>query len=427
MIERKRLIGRRSFLRGTAAALSALAAPQVIRASALGADGATPPSDRITMGFIGVGGQGGGHLAGGAWTYLPGGYLGRPDVQVLAVCDLKPGRLEGAKATVEKRYAERIQAGSYKGCAAYRDFRELLARDDIDAVLIATNPPNLHAMITIMAAKAGKDVYCEKPTAGTIHESRAMVEAVQRYGRVFQAGTQQRSEYEGRYRRATELVRNGALGELKSVYTILGGAGGHVNMHAFGSLPDGSDPDLLGVQTIQAASGGYPNWEQHHYDCAQWGIDGDRTGPIEIYREPGGPTVLRYASGVLVHCAPPPDGQFRFSGAVVFVGTEGTINVGREGLIADPPSILDKTIGPDGKHVYYSDSHSGNFLQCIRTRQLPICDVETAHRAMSMILLAGIGGQLGRRLRWDPAKEQFIGDDEANRMLSVVARPPWRI
>ncbi|MGA2502041.1 MAG: Gfo/Idh/MocA family oxidoreductase [Tepidisphaeraceae bacterium] len=420
-------IGRRGFLRRTAAALGALAVPHLVPTSALGADGESPPSDRITMGFIGVGGQGGGHLAGGAWTYLKGGYLGRPDVQVLAVCDLNPARLKGAKATVEQRYADRIKSGSYKGCADYRDFRELLARDDIDAVLIATKPPNLHAIITIMAAKSGKDVYCEKPTAGTIRESRAMVAAIQRYGRVFQAGTQQRSEYEGRFHRAVELVRNGAIGELKIVYTMTGGAGGLVNVHPLRPLPDGSDQDLLGTATVRAPSGGYPNWEQHHFDCAQWGVDGDRTGPVEIYREPNGPMVLRYASGVQVHCGAPNYSVPRFQGSVVYEGTQGKIIVGREALIADPPGILDTTIGPRGNRVYYSNSHSGNFLQCIRSRQLPICDVETAHRSMSMILLAGMGHQLGRRLQWDPAREQFLGDDEANRMLCAVARPPWRI
>ncbi|MGD0896438.1 MAG: Gfo/Idh/MocA family oxidoreductase [Thermoguttaceae bacterium] len=424
-MQRKRLIPRRNFLRRGAAALGALAAPQVIAAHVLGADGATPPSERITMGFIGLGHQGSGHLAGGGWTYLPGGYLGRPDAQVLAVCDLQPSRMEGAKGAVEHRYAERIKAGSYRGCAAYRDFRELLARADIDAVLIATRPNHLHAMMTIMAAKAGKDVYCEKPTSVTVREGQAAVEAVQRYGRVFQAGTQQRSEYEGRYRRAVELVRNGALGELKSAYTTIGGTGFHWGV-GFGSpIPDGSDRDLL----LGPSAGSYPeggNWEQHHYDIVQWALDADRSGPVEIFRDQG-PITYRYANGVLVYGGPPPDLQVKFSGAAVFVGTLGRIIVGREGLVADPPGILDTPIGPDGKRVYYSDSHSGNFLQCVRTRQATICDVETAHRAMSVILLGGIGQQLGRRLQWNPAKEQFIGDDEANRMLSLVARPPWRI
>jgi predicted dehydrogenase len=423
-MQRKRLIARRNFLCRGAAALGALAAPQVIAAHVLGAGGATPPSERITMGFIGLGKQGSGHLAGGAWTYLPGGYLGRPDVQVLAVCDIQRGRMEGAKSSVEQRYADRIKAGSYQGCAAYHDFRELLARGDIDAVLIAT-PNHLHAMMTIMAAKAGKDVYCEKPTSVTIREGQAAVEAVRRYGRVFQAGTQQRSEYEGRYRRAVELVRNGALGELKSAYTTIGGTGFHWGV-GFGSpIPDGSDRDLW----LGPSAGSYPeggNWEQHHYDSVQWGIDGDRTGPVEIFRDRGLVT-YRYANGVLVYGGSPPDLQVKFSGAAVFVGTQGRIIVGREGLVADPPGILDTPIGPDGKRVYYSDSHSGNFLQCIRTRQATICDVETAHRAMSVILLGGIAQQLGRRLQWDPVKEQFIGDKEANEWLDRPKRRPWKV
>ena len=423
-----RLIERRRFLGGAAAAVGAVAAPQVLGGHVLGADGATPPSERINMGFIGVGGQGGGHLRGGAWTYLPGGYLGRDDVQVLAVCDVQPGRMQGAKAAVDQRYAERIKAGSYQACAAYRDFRELLARGDIDAVLIAT-PNHLHAMMTIMAAKAGKDVYCEKPTSVTIREGQAAVEAIRRYGRVFQAGSQQRSEYEGRYRRAVDLVRNGAIGELKSAYTNIGAVG--LRWGGPGKpLPDGSDRDLVVGPMSSSSSGGTfscgGNWEQHHYDSVQWGIDGDRTGPVEIIVKPG-PIAYRYASGVTVYAAAAPGTWPRFSGAAAFFGTEGRIFVGREGLVADPPSVLDMPIGPDAKHVYYSDSHSGNFLQCIRTRQQTICDAETAHRAMSMALLGGIANRLGRNLNWDPAKEAFSGDDEANRMLGIVARAPWRI
>jgi len=216
---------RRQFLKcGARASAVAGAAPYVVASSALGNDGATAPSERIGMGFIGVGNQGGGHLLGGAWTYLPGGYVARGDVQVLAVSDVERGRRERAVSEVQKRYAERAGRGSYRACEGYVDFRELLARDDVDAVLIGS-PIHWHAMMTILAAKAGKDVYCEKPTAVTLRESRAMADAVRRYGRVYQAGAQQRSEYEGRFRRGVQAVRGGVIGKLKHVYAYMGGAG----------------------------------------------------------------------------------------------------------------------------------------------------------------------------------------------------------
>ncbi len=218
-------VSRRQFLgRGLAAVGAAVAAPCLVPASALGKNGATPPSDRIGMGFVGLGGQGGGHLFGGAWTYLPGGYLGRDDVQVLGVCDVQRKRAEEGKARVERHYAEKFGQGAYQGCGAYWDIRDMLLRDDIDAVLIAAA---YHAAATnaILTVRAGKDVYCEKPTSVTIRAGRAIVEAVRAHGRVYQGGTQQRSEYDGRFRRAVELVRGGRIGQLKRVYAYQTGGG----------------------------------------------------------------------------------------------------------------------------------------------------------------------------------------------------------
>src|SRR5678816_3192747 len=193
---------RRQFLTQTASLVGgALAAPLIVPASALGRNGLKPPSERITMGFIGVGTQGGGHLLGGAWTYVAGGYAGRKEVQVLAVCDVWQERRQRATQRVNDHYAEVFGKDSYKSCEPYNDFREVLARTDIDAVLIAT-PAHWHATMAVMAAAAGKDIYCEKPTAVTIQESRAMCDAVRRYGRIYQAGTQQRSEYGGKFRQA---------------------------------------------------------------------------------------------------------------------------------------------------------------------------------------------------------------------------------
>ncbi len=238
---------RRHFLRHTTAVLAAaFAAPAIVPVSALGRGGAMSPSERVTMGFIGVGGQGSGHLLGGAWTYVAGGYAGRKDVQVLAVCDVWRDRREKACKKVNDHYTEVYGKGSYKSCEAYTDFRQVLDRSDIDAVLIAT-PAHWHATMAAMAAAAGKDVYCEKPTAVTVSESQAMLAAVRRYGRVYQAGTQQRSEYDGKFRRACEFVRSGRIGKLQAIYAYRDG-GAIFWPKRFGAakpVPEGLDWDLL--------------------------------------------------------------------------------------------------------------------------------------------------------------------------------------
>ena len=437
-MERERGISRRGFLHRGIAALGAAVVPCIVPASALGRGGATPPSDRVAMGFIGVGGQGGGHLLGGAWTYLTGGYVAREDVAVLAVCDIWRDRRERATQRVNESYASRYDKGSYKAAEAYRDFRDVLARDDIDAVLIGS-PVHWHALMTVMAAKAGKDVYCEKPCLLTVREGRAMVDAVRRYGRVYQAGTQQRSEYGGKFRLACELARSGRIGKLQSVYAMLGG-GGFTDGGAYSGtgvpVPDTLDWELfLGPAPWRPFGGhtdahmfgwGSINWGQHHYDIVQWGIDADNTGPTDIYWEDGKLT-YKYASGVLVYGCPYPGEKVGGSGGCTFVGTEGRIAVDRENIVSYPPSILEQPLGPDDVHLYHCNSHSANFLDCVRTRKRAICDVEVSHRAMSIILLGGIATQLNRPLKWDPQREEFLNDPQANRMLSVAMRPPWRL
>jgi hypothetical protein len=416
---------------------AAAAAPYAITSAALGAEGRPPPSQRVAMGFVGLGNQGGGHLVGGAWTYLTGGYLARDDVQVLAVCDVVRAKRESFKQRVNAYYAAKAAGGTVNACEAYNDFRDVLARDDIDAVLFGT-PVHWHAMMTNMAARAGKDVYCEKPCSLTIREGRAMADAVRRYGRVFQAGTQQRSCYGGKFRRACEYVRSGRIGQLKAVYAMLGG-GGFVPGRPSGKgvpVPDGLDWDLwLGPAPCIPYPGhcdahmfgwGSINWGQHHYDIVQWAIGSDDTGPVEIGWEDG-KLAMRYSSGVVVYGCPYPGEKVGGSGGGTFVGTDGRIAVDREWLVSYPPKILEQPLGPNDVHLYKSNSHSGNFLDCVRTRQRTICDVETSHRAMSVILVGGIAEQLKRPLKWDPHREEFVNDPEANRMLSVTPREPWRL
>jgi hypothetical protein len=391
------------------------------------------------MGFIGVGGQGGGHLAGGAWTYLPGGYLARDDVQVLAVCDVVRSKREGLTKRVNDHYASKLAKGSYRACEAYADFRDVLARPDIDAVLIAT-PEHWHGVMATMAARAGKDIYCEKPVALSIREGRAMADAVRRYGRVYQAGTQQRSEYGGKFRFACELVRSGRVGQLQKVY-------GYATC-GMGFLPEGGPPGAKGTPvpdgfdwelflgparwaphgagpTYFGSGGGDTNWSPHHYDIAQWGMGTDATGPVEIFHEDG-TLAYRYASGVMLYACPYP-GEGWGPGRVCFVGTEGRVTVDRDTFFTVPASIGAQPIGANDVHLYSSNSHSGNFLDCVRTRKKTICHEEIAHRAISVILLGGIANLLRRPLKWDPQKEQFINDPDANRMLGVAMREPWRL
>lgn len=416
---------------------AALAAPMIVPASALGRGGAMAPSERITMGFIGVGTQGGGHLLGGAWTYLTGGYSTRKDVQVLAVCDVWRGRRESACQKVNERYAEAYGQGNYKSCEAYTDFRQVLERPDIDAVLIAT-PAHWHATMAVMAAEAGKDIYCEKPSATTIREGQAMLAAVRRYGRVYQAGTQQRCEYGGKFRQACEFVRSGRIGKLKEIYAYRDG-GGVFWPSRFGQgkpVPADLDWDLyLGPAPMIPYDGntsphrfdiGELNWGQHHYDIIQWAADADDTGPVEIFME-GNRSCYKYASGVVCYGKGYPGEPIGGDGGACFVGTDGRIAVDRDALVSDPPDIVREPLRPDEVHLYEASSHSGNFLECVRTRKQTICDANIAYHSSTAMLLGGVAKQLNRTLKWDPAAANFINDDEANRLLSIAKRPPWSV
>ena len=434
-----RRISRRQFLRRGVAAAGAMALPTYVPASALGRGGAVPPSERITMGFIGVGGQGGGHLFGGAWTYVAGGFLGRPDVQVLAVCDVRRSRRDPARERVDAHYATRLGRESARACAAEVDFRAVLVRDDIDAVLIAS-PAHWHAVMTVMAVRSGKDVYCEKPTACTVRESQAVRDAVRRHGRIYQAGTQQRSEYGGKFRLACELVRSGRIGKLREVWCHRDGGAIAWPRRPSGPprpVPDDLDWDLfLGPAPAIPFDGnagahrfdlGELNWGQHHTDIIQWACDADATGPVELFVEEGR-SGFRYASGVVVRGRPHPDEPtVGGEGGACFVGSEGRIAVDRNVLVSSPGSIVREPLRPDEVQLPRNDGHADEFLRCVRTRRRTICDENVAHRSASSLLLGGIVKQLGRPLRWDPVAETFPGDDEANRLLGIATRAPWRL
>lgn len=445
--------GRRRFLKLAAASTGAIAAPLLVRPSALGKDGSVAASERIALGLIGIGRMGQGHLR---------CYLGYPEVQVVAVCDVDRWRRENAKKTVDEAYAAAKASGRYSGCAAYNDLRELVARDDIDAVVVATGD-RWHVPASLLAAKAGKDVYCEKPMSLTIREARVMVNVVRRYSRVFQTGLQQRSTPD--FRKACRLVQKGRIGRVKIVYVTFPGTSSDVNLPAE-PVPDGLDWDLwLGPAPWRPyhsrfhhygppqhvvpwhfcrdfGGGNLTSNAVHAFDVVQWGLGMDESGPVEIV-PPGTQEVpsltYKYANGTLLQVDWKLDGKKHFVPkgwdvntsiqpfGAVFVGENGWIHVGRHGYLrAYPENILDERSGKPEKARPIPDHHH-NWLQCIRTRQKPACDVAIGCRSTIVSHLGCIAHWTGRALKWDPVKEEFLGDEEANRLRSRAKREPWRI
>ncbi len=425
---RKRPISRRQLLK-SAAALAA--APCFVPASALGRAGRPAASERIALGFIGVGNMGGGHL---------GNFLGIGEVQIVAICDVDKAKREAAREQVERHYADQREAGTYTGCETFNEFESLLARPDIDAVLIAV-PDHWHAIISIAACRAGKDVYCEKPLSLTVREARAMADAVRRYGRVFQTGSQQRSSEN--FRRACELVRSGRIGKVHEVEVNIG-VPSTDKQFAPEPVREGLDWDRWlgpapwapynaercsgsysgGWRLVRDYSGGMTtDWGAHHFDIGQWGLGMDESGPVEIIPpdEPGGwGLTFVYENGVRMFRGPKANGiQFR--------GSDGMIEVNRGHFRAEPAALADEPLAPGDVHLYESPGHQVDWLRCIRTRQRPICDVEIGCRTITACHLGNIACWLGRKIRWDPRKEEIIGDGEAARWLDRPKRAPWRI
>jgi predicted dehydrogenase len=430
-------ITRRTFIRGSVAAM---ALPVFVPGSSLG-DEKKAASERITLGFIGVGTQNRGHL-----RY----FLGQKDVQVLAVCDVDTTRREHAKKTVEEHYGKDQKNGQYKGCAGYNDFRELLARKDIDAVVIAT-PDHWHAIPVLEACRVGKDVYCEKPLTLTIHEAKAMIDAVRKYDRVFQTGSQQRSSPE--FRLACELVRSGRIGKVKTVYVNVGGPSKWCDLPEE-SLEPGLDWNRwLGpapkrpynaILSPRGVHQGFPNWRNyreysggmmtdwgaHHFDIAQWGLGMDDTGPVEII-PPDNPDAQRgvkyiYANGVVVIHASEYEPGKRVNG-VAFIGSDGKIFVNRGYRSSDPKEIMAEPLGEQDVHLYKSPGHQRDWLNCIRSRKRPICDVEIGARSVTVCHLGNLAYWNHRKLHWNPKQWRFVDDEEANKWLDRERREPWQL
>ncbi len=371
--------------------------------------------------------------------------------QVIASCDVDAERCADTKAKID------AMSGS-NSCRTYADFRDVLIQDDIDAVVIAT-PDHWHVPLAMAAVKAGKPVYVEKPLSLFVSEGRVMADAVRRYGAILQVGSQQRSpEYE-MFTHACELVHNGRIGELRNVRVTIYARPGNNNVWRPQAVPPTFDYEMwLGqapysryhkdrchynFRFVSDFSGGdITNWGAHHLDIAQWGIGADDAGPIEALgsgkRNINGihdtfydiNVDFKYANGVTLELRSG-DTEVK-TGGVRFEGTEGWIYVTREGMTANPPSLVTSRIGPDELRLAPPDraaSHMGNWLDCVRKRSPKGLNVpaEVGHRSATVCHLANISMELGRKLEWDPVAEQFLDDDEANAMTTRPAREPWRV
>jgi len=463
-ILKKKDISRRRFL-GRVAGLTAgmIGFPYVVSSSALGKAGSVAPSNRITMGCIGLGGQG---------MYNMTAFLNQPDVEVVALCDVNAGSSDydmlyqftgsssaGLKPAIERAqraYAKKKPSAIYKRIDGYRDFRELLARDDIDAVTVCT-PDHWHALICIAAARAGKDLYCEKPLANTVAEGRAVCEAVHRSGRVLQTGSHERSNDKARF--ACELVRNGYIGKVHTIRVNMPNSDPHhavVRKNSFPQpvmpVPEGLDYDMWLGHTpwapytkmrshfwwrfiLNYGGGEMTDRGAHIIDLAQLGNGTDDNGPVEIFGEGRAPddglfdTFLeyqfecRYANGVRLI------GESKEPRGLKFEGTDGWVFIHIHGghLEAQPPSLLQESIGPNEIQLGRSPGHHQDFLNAVKTRQQPMAPAEVGHRTATICHLVNIAMLTERKLKWDPQCEQIINDAEANRLLSRPMRSPWHL
>jgi len=432
MIKRKEMNRRRFLKNVTGMTAGAIAFPYIVSSSALGNAGNVAASNRIVMGCIGMGGMGTGDMR---------GFMSKKEVQVVAVCDVDKSQRDKAKKNVDEKYKN-------NDCKTYLDFREVIARDDIDSLSLAM-PDHWHSIPAVMGARAGKDIHAQKPLARTIAEGRAICDAVKRYGVIWQTGSQQRSGRD--FHRACELVRNGRIGKVTRVEVGLPTGGGSDNKPVQ-PIPEGVDWDFwLGPAPwvpyrgimhwnwrwmMDYSGGQLTDWAGHHIDIAQWGLDVERTGPVEIegagvYPRDGIYDVpmeykftCKYANGIVMTVA----NNKQIPQGTKWYGESGKwIYVKRGKLEANPASILKEVIGPDEIKLYRSRDHRQNFLDCIKSRKETIAPAEIGHRSISVGLLGEIAMLTQRKLRWDPDKEVFLNDEQANRMLSRPMRSPWHL
>ncbi|MHC4654292.1 MAG: Gfo/Idh/MocA family protein [Planctomycetota bacterium] len=445
-MKQKKMISRRRFLTG-AAGLSAAAVgfPYFVPSSALGKAGNVAASNRIIVGCIGVGGQG---------TGVMGNFLRQKDARVVAICDLKKKRREAVRNIVNKHYKD-------TGCVVYEDFRELVARDDIDVVLVAT-ADHWHVLTSLAAVKSGKDVYMEKPMGLSVAEDQVMREAVHRYGRKFQFGTQQRSDRKFRF--ACELALNERIGKLHTINVWSPGSasGGDPKLVP---EPDGIDYNMwlgpapyvpytkdrcsnrLWWYISDYAIGFIAGWGIHPVDIAIWGGGEKLKTPLEIegkgvWPSPDGVCdtarnwniVCKYESGVTMNFAGDPmpqEWKKRYgrtsSHGTAFEGTKGWVHVNRGGINAHPKELLSTEFAPNETQLIKSGNHVRNLLDCVKSRAETISNVDAAVQGDIICQISDIAIRLEQKLRWDTKKERFVNSDEANRMLKRAMRSPWRL
>ncbi len=374
-------------------------------------------------------------------------FLHHDDAQVVAVCDVDSKHRDNAKRGAENHYAKNTDSGSFKGCPGYNDFRELIARDDIDALSLAL-PDHGHAIPVIMGARAGKDMYSEKPLGLTVEEGRFMVDTVRRHGVVFQTGTQLRS-YSG-CRFGCELVRNGRIGEVQTIYCSCG-VGVAQKLMPEMPVPDGFDYERwLGPApwapytelrchrlyrwNLDYGGGQITDHGAHYCDLAQWAIGTELTSPVEFEGHGEFPKDGLYDTAISYHveCTYPNGIKMictdKGKMGTTIVGTEGEVFVGDPGVYeAKPTSLGTSVIKPSETRLYDSRDHHQNFLDCVKTRAETVAPIEQAHRSATIGQIGNIAMKLGRKLTWDPVKERFLNDPDADRMLSRAMRLPWEL
>ncbi len=446
MSEKK--LNRRSFIKKASAVSAVAGLPFIIPSSVLGKDGAVSPSNRITIAQIGCGGMGTGNMN----SFLN---LNNNALQFISVCDVAKNHAANAKKSIDNKYGN-------SSCRIYGDFREMLEKEDLNCVSHAL-PDHWHAPVALACARKGIDMYGEKPFARSIKEGRAMCNAITQNNLIWQTGSWQRSV--AHFHKGAELVINGRIGKVEYVEVGLpnGDAGGGPQV-CLEPAPSGFDWDMwLGPAPYRPAqnfngklrkdggngphwdwrwildySGGQmTDWAGHHIDIAHWGLGLERTGPVEIegkgkYATGGIYDVpfaydfnCKYANGVTMRVANA--AALTHGMGACWYGEKGWIHVSRGGLNASDPKILKEKIGPGETLLYKSYNHHENFIDCVKTRKETIAPSEVAHRSISVGLLGEIAMQTGRKLKWDPAKEVFVGDAGANSMLMRQYRSGWGI
>jgi predicted dehydrogenase len=428
MKEHQNGMSRRHFL-GTG--LAAAAAFTIVPRHVLGGSGFMAPSDQITLGFIGTGKQARG---------LIGNFANKS--KIIAGCEVDARKLDRFKTLVTERYA--TLGSPNQVIKTYGDFRELLKNKEIDAVVIST-PDHWHAIQTIESAKAGKDVFCEKPYSHTIEQGRLMVQAIEKYKRVNQVGSMQRSWKN--FHNACRLVRNGHIGDIIEVKVGCGGPGikcdlpteptpktlnwdmwigpGEFNgFNAILSPPVEEDVFPNWRRYKEYGNGGLSDWGTHMFDIAQWGLGMDHTGPVAVYPPDKDHKFLTFVYGNGIKMT---HEEFNRGAGVRFIGTKGVIDISRGYFETLPEKLASHTFAANEIKLYESNDHYQDWLDCIRSRKQPICPAEIGHRTATVCYLASIAYELDRPLRWDPAREEFVNDAEANKLRSGYLRKPWKM